>query len=195
MHNEEIIIDRIKKGDEDAFNQLLNDYRKMIYKIIYSFNMQNGDFSEDIESMYQEGCLALYKAVFSYEKERGAKFSSYAYMSIKSKVMNYYRKNSKIHNQEYFSIDSDKAYESRLNMKSLRVSEDPVYYHKEKEFKEYLDNFIKNLPSQDKKILELRNEDHSYKEISKELNINTKKVDNKLRVIKKQLKDYIDKNK
>lgn len=192
MEESKKLIEKIKNGDEEAFRKLLFNYRKMIYKIINSFSTDNGDFTEDVESMYQEGCIALYNAVFSYEEKRGAKFSSYAFLCIRSKIMSYYRKACKYRSHEYYSIDTSENIDSRLSVHSRKFNEDPIYYHKEMEFKEFLDKFIDTLSNRDRKVLEMRNENYTYKEIAKELNINPKKVDNILRTIKKKLKKYLN---
>ena len=64
------IIEKIRSGNEKAFEQLLEEYNRMIYSIINSYNLESGDYAIDRLDLYQEASLALYEAVFSYEEKR-----------------------------------------------------------------------------------------------------------------------------
>ena len=60
------IIQKVRSGDKEAFGELMQMYRRMIYKIIYSNNLNIGDFRLDEDDLFQEGCLALYDSIFSF---------------------------------------------------------------------------------------------------------------------------------
>lgn len=191
------LVKRVKQGDEQAFQILLEKHHRMIYKIIYSLPCSQGAFDIDKENLFQEGSLALYNSCFSFEEGKGAKFTSYAYMNIHSKIFSYYRRNCTYYAYETFSVDSG-VFDYRMSISSLKVSEDPIMYHKEQEYADYLKKFMDKLPSLDKQILELRNDDLTYKEIAKKLNVSTKKVDNHLWMMKtkfrKKMGESNDKN-
>lgn len=187
------LVNRVKQGDDDAFQILLENHHRMIYKIINSLSYNNSAFDIDKDNLYQEGSIALYDSCFSFEEGKGAKFTSYAYMNIHSRIYSYYRRNCNYYMYEAYSFDSINN-EYHINLATLKISEDPVMYHREKEYEEYLNNFMNNLPSLDKKILELRDNDYSYKEIARQLNVTPKKVDNHLRMMKEKLKKKMKEN-
>jgi len=189
------LINRIKNGDERSFEVLLENNRKIIYKIIYDHNLKIGDYMIDEDNLFQEGCIALYKAVFSFEPEKGMSFSSYAYMIVRGHVNNYYRDNVKKRNEEFYSIDSIENPEYHMSLASTSVSDNPSEYHREREFENKLNRFIETLDIEDRQILEMRSNNHSYKDISDRLDINTKRVDNRLRLLRKRLKEYLEENK
>ena len=191
MEKYEDVIKKIKQGDKEAYNTIYEDHKKMIYKIISYHSNNCGDFTLDTESLFQEGCLALYKAVFTYEPDKGMSFSSYAFMAIKSRI-NTYIKRIRKNNSECLSLDAMENIDHRSAMSSLYVSENPVAYHREIEFRHKLHEFTSKLSKEDKMIFELRQEELSYKEISERLNINTKRVDNRLRVLRKKLKKFLE---
>jgi RNA polymerase sigma factor (sigma-70 family) len=75
----------------------------------------------------------------------------------------------------------------------LIVEDNPLNYHHEEECRRKLDEFMKDLNSEDLKIIELRRRDMSYKQIAESLNINAKRVDNRIQVLRKRLrKDLYD---
>ena len=177
----------IKSGNEDAFRELLENHRRMIYKIIYSFSLENGDYAVDKDDLYQEASLALYHAAKTFEEERNVLFSSYAYMVIRSRLLNALRIYYRTYEQEKYSID---VYE-RNNGRTFCVSDNPIAYHREQELKENYACFVDKLPETDRKILLLRGEDLSYKEIARQLKISEKQIDNRLRALRKKFRTYL----
>lgn len=185
------LIKRIKNGDEKSFEILLENHKRMIYKIIYTANINYGDYQIDIESLYQEGCITLYKSVFSFEEEKGMMFTSYAYMTIRARINTYIR-DSKCLGDEVYSIDNFENQDYHLSMTSMCVSENPVEYHRELEFQKSLDKFISNLDEEDQLIFKMRADNISYKEISERLKINHKHIDNRLSALRKRLRRYLN---
>lgn len=191
--NTDELINSIKTGDEESFEILLSNHHSMIYKIIYTLDLNIGDFLIDIDSLYQEGSIALYKAVFSYESDKAMSFSSYAYMVIRARLHTYIRDYYKNYGNNYLSLDDPNGINYELFSKDEYVSDNPIKYHREQEFEKYLYDFVKTLSTEDQQLFKLRSENLSYKQISERLNIKTKKIDNRLRVLRKRLKEYIDK--
>lgn len=181
------LINRIKNGDDSAFALLLKRHHKMIYKIIYSFSLENGDYAVDKDDLYQEASLALYGAAWSYEEEKKVLFSSYAFMVIRNKLLNILRAYYRTYEQEKYSID---VYE-RSDGNSFYISDNPIAYHREQELKENYACFIEKLPETDRKILLMKSEDQTYKEIARQLKISEKQIDNRLRALRKKFKTYI----
>lgn len=186
------LIKQIKQGDEVAFNQLLENHKRMIYKIIYSQRIDTGDFQLDVDNLFQEGCLSLYEAVFSFEEDKGMSFTSYAYMVIRSHINTYIRDNRLL--EDYKSLDNYTESDYQNFMTNMCINENPIEYHREKEFEKVLNSFVSSLNNLDKQIFELRTDDFSYKQISERLKVNTKFVDNRLRTLRKRLREHLEKN-
>lgn len=184
------VIIEIKNGNKEAFNILYEGYRKMIYKIIYSHKLEKGDYLMDIDSLFQEGCIALYNAVFSYREEKGMSFTSYAYMAINGRINTYIRDTYKKSEEENTSLENTCNIDYLISRSSYNLSDNPVKYHHEMELKRKLNDFMSTLPSEDKKIISMRNNNYTYKQISKRLNISTKHIDNRLTILRKKLREY-----
>jgi len=186
--NHDLII-QAKNGDDAAFAKLVALYRRMIYKIIFAHHLDNGDFRVDPEDLFQEGCLALYSALFSYEEGRNAKFSTYAYIVIRGRIRQTLRSQCRGVNEGVYSLDCSNDHDE-----IFRVKEDPESYHREEVFAEELDRFVKSLSSEDQTIFEMKKEDYSYRQIAERLKISVKRVDNRLRCLKKKLKQHLENN-
>lgn len=191
--NTDELINNIKNGDEESFELLLDSHRSMIYKIIYTIDLQIGDYLMDTDSLFQEGSIALYKAVFSYEGDKAMSFSSYAYMVIRARLHTYVRDHYRSYGKDYLSLDDPDGINYELFNRDEYVCDNPINYHREQEFEKYLYNFVNTLPKEDQELFKLRSENLSYKQISERLNIKTKRIDNRLRVLRRRLKDYLNK--
>lgn len=186
------LLEKVKAGDDDAFNIILQDHRRIIFRLINMHALEKGDFMIDYDSAYQEGCIALYKAIFTYEENKGMNFTSYAYMVLRARINTFVRDEIKKFEDEHYSIDNCPNVDYHIAMTNLSIAENPVTYHKELEFEKKLDDFLSKLSVEDRQIIEMRSDNFSYKKISERLNINSKRVDNRLRVLRKKLKEHLE---
>lgn len=182
------IIEKIRSGDEKAFEQLLEDHHRMIYSIINSYNLESGDYAIDKLDLYQEASLALYEAVFSFEEKRNVRFSSYAYMVMRGRILNVLRHYYRTYREENHSIDVS---ENPDCYGAFAVSDIPFRYHREQEFLKNYRRFMNGLSIEDRKIIELRNRKLSYKQISEKMNISTKRIDNRLASLRRSIKAFL----
>jgi RNA polymerase sigma-70 factor (ECF subfamily) len=74
------IIDRVKKGDKEAFNMLIRIYQQKIFKLAYCY-LQN---REDAMEIVQETFLRVYQKIKQFKK--GSNFSNTEYLSWNSEV-------------------------------------------------------------------------------------------------------------
>jgi len=89
--------------------------------------------------------------------------------------------------EEFYSLDCNDYPDCIFTINDISLN-----YHKEMEFRDYLDKFISSLSSQDRMICELYSNDYSYKDMSKILNLSTKKIDNRLVSLRKRLRRHIN---
>lgn len=188
MNNDLMLIKQVRNHDEKAFETLLNQYRKMIYKIIGGFDLKVGDYVLDEQEIFQEASIAFYRAILSFEEDKGVLFSSYAYAVImKNLNCNIYRMKNKITYAS--SLDS---FPNAENYIAFSLADSAQEYVRERRFNESLEKFIESLNQKDKQLLNLRRNDYSYKEISEMLGVSTKYVDNHIQIIKRKLHQYLN---
>ena len=73
-------------------NNMVTQYRKLIYSIArkYSYN------ENDLEDLYQVGNIGLFHALENYKGDSGTKFSTYAHFYIRGEILKYIRENKLI---------------------------------------------------------------------------------------------------
>lgn len=184
---EEILIKKVKRDDDLALRDLINQYEKMIYKIIHSFTLSQGDYCVSIDELFQEGRIGMYEACKTYNKQTNCKFSTFAYIVIKRKIGKALYRNLSIYKNESISIDKNIELQNCIAYESRCVEDNPIAYHNSEE-NDDTSKSNKDLSSIDRKIIRLRLEDYSYKEISKMLKISCKKIDNRLQYLKRRKK-------
>lgn len=189
MEQEEIILE-IRQGKTDQFEKLLNDFKNMIANLVNTYKYDIGDYKVDYDDLYQEGYLALYDACLKFKDDKGMRFSSYAYLLIRSRIINAVRSDAKIRKNEFYSYDRFEKNDWNRNLASTYVCEDPIKYQNEEFERLYVKRFMDSLSKEDQTILKMRANKRSYKQIAKDLNINVKKIDNRLRYIRNAYKEY-----
>ena len=86
------LINAARAGDESAFEALLEAYEPLIDSMSRSFANVEDD-SESGEDLRQEACIALYRAVQSYDSTQvEVSFGLYAKMCVRNRLISYTRK-------------------------------------------------------------------------------------------------------
>lgn len=187
------LIESIQKNSDDsmAFEKLLNNYSRMIRKIIGSYSMENGAFMVDGDELYQEGSLALYKAAKTFDMERGIAFSTYAYRVISNNIITRLREIRRRGSQDQLSIDS---YYNLDYSNMMAVADSAIDYVKSERMNEDLELFLSSLSNEDRKYLKMRQEGLSYKQIAIICNVDPKRIDNRLSSVRKRMKIFLGQN-
>ena len=178
----EKLIERVRDNDSEACKEMFGMFHKMIYSIINEFELNYGDFRVSADDLYQEACIAVYDACMAY-RDKGARFSTFVYLVIKRRLKRYYRASIRRYANESVSIDNIETPDHQKEFICTNVSENPLVYHKQGQLYER----IGDLCEMDRRILLLRIQNYSYQEIASMLGTSTKKIDNRLYRLRKQL--------
>ena len=106
-YNDNEIIYLIKSGNEEAYNFLVEKYSRMIYSRIIQMRLT------DAEDCYQEGLIALYDAINSYNIDFNKSFNKYFELVLKNRLIDIKRKND----SEYEYIIDDVLVNSIIAIK------------------------------------------------------------------------------
>ena len=72
---------------------LIEQYLNCVHWVIQSFiHVNEGVCGLEYDDLYQEGCIALWRAAESFDEQRGAQFHSYAISVIHNHLLDYCRK-------------------------------------------------------------------------------------------------------
>lgn len=155
----------------------LLEYKHIVINLANKYIKQYPFYKNDYEDFYQEGMIGLSEAIDKYDSNLKASFTTFAYICIRAKMNNWFRKNL---NNNILEIKEET--EEELESPSY-IENDIVFMNLKDKLKEY--KF--NLSLDDSQIFELYINDFNSREISELLEINQKRVEYKILKIKKDL--------
>ena len=174
-------------GDSDARQRLICGNLKLVLSIIQRFTGR----IDNLDDIFQVGCIGLVKAVDNFNIELEVKFSTYSSMCIRNEMLMYLRKinrqvNAEVSLHDTIGIDADGrelTYEDIIEDESQSVD----YYLVEHIAKE----FTESQNPLDRDILKALQEGHKQSKIGEMLGIKQPTVCRHIRKMKKQAKNLI----
>ena len=94
LSNEEMIelFKRYQSGDKKAHDDLINGNLKLVLSILRKYNNR----VENMDDLFQVGCVGLIKAIDNFDLSHGVMFSTYAVPMILGEVKRYLRDNNSV---------------------------------------------------------------------------------------------------
>ncbi|MGN1134582.1 MAG: sigma-70 family RNA polymerase sigma factor [Oscillospiraceae bacterium] len=142
-----------------------------------------GKISQDnADDLIQEGFIGLMNAVKTYDSHKNSKFSTYAYVCIRNKMISASYKLKHI-GEEVSEIPED-------IVDDFSEIPDNIVLEKVK-LNEIYDKIISALSEQEWRVFQLYLTDLSYNQIAQKLNCSVKTVDNAMQRVRKKLKTVL----
>lgn len=94
LKNDEMmaLLRRSKEGDTDAREQLVYGNLRLVLSVIQKFSGRG----EQMDDLFQVGCIGLMKAIDNFDVNQGVRFSTYGVPMIVGEIRRYLRDNSAI---------------------------------------------------------------------------------------------------
>ena len=86
------LLKKYQEGNLEARTLLIEGNLKLVLSVIKKFNYK----SENLDDLFQVGCMGLIKAIDNFDLSHGVMFSTYAVPMIIGEIRRYLRDNSKI---------------------------------------------------------------------------------------------------
>ncbi len=86
------LFSRIKAGDQDAREAYIKGNLRLVLSVIKRFSNSN----ENVDDLFQIGCIGLIKSIDNFNPDIGVKFSTYAVPMIIGEIRRYLRDNNSI---------------------------------------------------------------------------------------------------
>ena len=86
------ILPLAQEGNEEARDELVHGNLKLVLSVVKKFNNRK----ENLDDIFQVGCLGLLKAIDNFDFSHGVRFSTYAVPMIIGEIRRYLRDNSPI---------------------------------------------------------------------------------------------------
>lgn len=88
----EALFERIQKGDQEAREEYIKGNLRLVLSVIQRFSNSN----ENVDDLFQIGCIGLIKAIDNFDVTQNVRFSTYAVPMIMGEVRRYLRDNNAI---------------------------------------------------------------------------------------------------
>lgn len=158
--------------EKQEFIKIINDHKRILYKIIYSYCQD----AEDRKDLEQEIIIQLWKSIANYDSQY--RLSTWVYKVALNVAVSHYRKDLK---HKTNSVSLDEAI--------FIVAEDDLDKELLDSRTQQLYQFIDQLNPFNKAIIILYLEEKGYKEIGEILGLTETNVGTKVSRVKQQLKN------
>jgi RNA polymerase sigma-70 factor, ECF subfamily len=171
---------RVREGDREAFNELMDRYARPVMNVIYRY-LEDYDAAQDL---MQETFLRVYKARERYEVR--SKFSTWLFQIAINLCLNERRSRS------YRSHDSLEAMaDHQRQVKDSRILHPGLDSHR-RELAERVQAAVRALPETERAMVILAKwEEKSYEEIGEIMNCSVDAVKSRLYRAKKMLREKL----
>lgn len=87
-----MLMNKIKSGDESAIEPFVNGNLRLVLSVIQRFSNRG----EEMDDLFQVGCIGLIKAIRNFDTSQNVQFSTYAVPMIIGELRRYMRDNNSI---------------------------------------------------------------------------------------------------
>lgn len=173
----------IRENDEEAKGLLYKKYGSVIKKTALKYLDFASKHGVEFDDLVQEGYIAFFQAVETYDENGGALFFSYVSLCVNRHLITYCRN---LCSKKHFILNNSISDDSIVEIKDEFSNPENIFLDRlaEDKFIYYKNYFDVKYSS----VLELRYNGFSYKEISKLLDIPISTVDGRIYRIRKYFK-------
>lgn len=86
------LLRKIREGDTNARNELINGNLRLVLSVIQRFTNRG----ENLDDLFQVGCIGLIKAIDNFDITQNVRFSTYAVPMIIGEIRRYLRDNNSV---------------------------------------------------------------------------------------------------
>jgi RNA polymerase sigma-70 factor (ECF subfamily) len=187
LDKEYLLIKKCKKGNIDAFQELIEKYQKTVYNIAFRM-LKNPEDAMDIS---QEALIKVYKSIKSFDFK--SSFSTWLYKIVVNTCIDFLRKKK----SKVYSIDNPiKTDDGEIKREISDSTNAPETLLDKKITKELVYNAINKLDDSHRTVIILRDiQGFSYQEISEILDCSLGTVKSRINRARNSLKEIILKDK
>lgn len=188
MENEQNLIEKSKKGDADAFSELILAYEKKI--ISFTYRMLGN--TEDAEDAAQEVFVKAYRAISGFDGK--ASFKTWLYKIASNVAMDELRKRKRRNSDKTVSLYTDSE-DGEYELPLSNEKDEPFEEARKNELQKVLQNAIGELKDEYRLVVVMRDvQNISYEDIAKTTGLSLGTVKSRISRGRLSLKKILEKN-
>ena len=172
--SDEQLVARAKDGDDEALTALIQRYAPFVRMRAGAYGVKE----LDADDLYQEGMIALYKAIRTYDESYKSSFASYATLCIEHELYNVIKGANRQKNIREILADTLQPAEL-TNPEDIIIDQENVT--------DIESTIKKRLSKLEQQVVTLYIDGNNYQQIATALGKTPKSIDNALQRIKKKL--------
>ncbi len=174
--DEQDLVERLQKGQQWAFNILVNTYQNRLLKVAYGITLDREDSMEIVQDVF----ISVFKNIRTFRQE--SSLATWLRKITINQCLNWKRKWKRRFKWDHRSLESEN------NKDLFKENNNPEMLYREKQFEKNIMTAIKKLPEKIRLVFVLNAfEGLSYEEISETLNIRKGTVSSRLHFARKNL--------
>lgn len=124
LNNEEkeALFLRIRQGDKQAREEYIRGNLRLVLSVIKRFSQSN----ENVDDLFQIGCIGLIKAIDNFDSSLDVRFSTYAVPMISGEIRRFLRDNSAIRVSRSLKDTAYKAIYAKESLTRLHAKEPTI---------------------------------------------------------------------
>lgn len=196
VFDEKELLERAQQGDSDAISMLLEKYKSMVRALARPLFLMDGEQDD----LVQEGMIGLFKAIQTYDRNKGAAFESFANTCIRGQLYTAVKKSNRKKNMplnSYISLyavekgeentDKDGAFVIDKTIPDWQNNPERIVVGREQQ-RDVQERLYHHLSKMEVQVLDLFLRGLTYQEIAAKLEKSPKSIDNALQRIKGKIK-------
>ena len=136
------LLERMKNGDPTARSQLINGNLRLVLSVVQRFTNRG----ENLDDLFQVGCIGLIKAIDHFDVSQGVKFSTYAVPMVIGEIRRHLRDFSPVRVSRSLKDTAYKAMQAKEKLTN-RLGREPTIMEIAKEVQLPKENVVLALES------------------------------------------------
>ena len=175
-----VLVRRVKKGDKDAFSELVEKYKRRIYFVAYRMTNSHSD----ADDLSQEAFIKAYESINNFREK--SRFSTWLYRIVVNITINHLKKVGK---RQTFTLDENISFK---NSDLATYTDNPCKSAERRELHQKITKAIESLPPDQKTVVVLAIlEGLHHKEIAEIVSCSEKTVSWRLFQARKKLTEKL----
>jgi len=116
------LLHRVKDGDQKARDELISGNLRLVLSVIQRFTNRG----ENLDDLFQVGCIGLIKAIDHFDISQGVRFSTYGVPMIIGEIRRYLRDNNSIRVSRSLRDTAYKAMQAKERMTAQNSREPTI---------------------------------------------------------------------